>query len=758
MNNISTKIDAIIALRKQNLDKVSALSNNMKNYYQTVKKFKRLQDGMKNPETAAKYLQLFKNNPEVLDKILNISVTEFDSEYQNYMKKLQQLQKRFERKELHISFIGSAGQGKSLVMQNISGLNGNIIPSAEGGDCTGAKSIITNDSNAVSTHAEIEFFSEVELVNIVNKYLNAIFHGKYTISSIYDIKSLDANALQKELDYTMVDENKLMKQLEKYIIHLNEFEQDLGKKINVSENDIEQYVAQYKNGDVNTKYYKYLGVKTANIICRFPHEDAGKIVLVDTIGIGATSLGTEDEMLDTVENDSDAIVFMFRPEALRPRLSNTEVKIVEEVSKRVSPQYSKEMMFWILNKVQSGKAMNTKCIPEIKNQIKEMNFPIADVLEVDCMNKDEVENQLLVPILNQLTNRINVVDNLLIQRLNTFGERLFDEYQKICNGIDKVLVGSANEDAKRAFWSDIKGTFQVKLLNSLRDLYLNKYRALCDKPCEELQAVSKEKLKNIFKFVPSKEEVIEMLNNGTINQHNGIENCTDIMRIKIIDDFMELDGVLNNIVMNMKKEVLNILADEDKGRLGYIVSIEGKTPDEWIEAFIQKTECDKKDNYKYIYNALTHFHDFKISVQGFLIHEVRIQLEPIDFSLRGQMPQVYSDLSHKDLVADDIRTWLNTYTELVFDGIEKALNKLYSIPNRAMFAAIKDLYDRATYSGKFDDVSVTTQWRYLYEDWMSVIWSDKYKAQSSLKQSLEEWDDITVELKKYNKIECFCIQ
>ncbi|WP_455630510.1 hypothetical protein [Megamonas sp.] len=94
MNNISTKIDAIIALRKQNLDKVSALSNNMKNYYQTVKKFKRLQDGMKNPETAAKYLQLFKNNPEVLDKILNISVTEFDSEYQNYMKKLQQLQKK----------------------------------------------------------------------------------------------------------------------------------------------------------------------------------------------------------------------------------------------------------------------------------------------------------------------------------------------------------------------------------------------------------------------------------------------------------------------------------------------------------------------------------------------------------------------------------------------------------------------------------------------------------------------------------------
>lgn len=756
MNNISAKIDAIIALRKQNLDKVITLSNNMQTYYQTVKKFKRLQDSMKNPETADKYLQLFKNNPEILDKILNISVVDFDNEYQKYMYKLNQLRKRFERKELHISFIGSAGQGKSLVMQNISGLNGNIIPSAEGGDCTGAKSIITNDSNSTSTHAEIEFFSETELINIVNKYLEAIFHGKYVVNSIYDIKSLNASTLQNELDYTMVDENKFMKQLEKYIVHLSEFEQDLGKKIIVNENDIEQYVAQYKNGDINTKYYKYLGVKTANIICRFPHEDAGKIVLVDTIGIGATSLGTEDEMLDTVENDSDAIVFMFRPEALRPRLSNIEVKIVEEVSKRVSPQYSKEMMFWILNKVQSGKAMNTKCISEIKKQIKEMNFPIADVLEVDCINKDEVENQLLVPILNQLTNRINVVDNLLIQRLNNFGERLYDAYQKICNGIDKVLVGSANEDAKRAFWPYIKKTYEANLLNSLRDLYLNKYRALCDKPCEELQVVAKQKLKNIFKFIPSKEEIIDMLNNGTINQHNGIENCTDIMRIKIIDDFMELDNTLNNIVMNMKKEVLNILTNENNGKLSYIVSTENKSPNDWINTFIEKTECDKK--YNYIENALIHFRDFQISVQGFLIHEVRIQLEPIDFSLREQTPQVYSDLSHKDLVADDIRSWLNTYTETVFDGIEKALNKLYSIPNRAMFAAIKDLYDRATYSGKTESESVTTQWRYLYEDWMSIIWSKEYKAQSSLKQSMEEWDNITDELKKYNKIECFCVQ
>ncbi|MBQ6131456.1 MAG: hypothetical protein IJL12_03860 [Selenomonadaceae bacterium] len=53
----------------------------------------------------------------------------------------------------------------------------------------------------------------------------------------------------------------------------------MGTTHEVSERDIEKYVAQYKSDDPSEKYFTYLGVKLANIICKFPEDNAGKIVL-----------------------------------------------------------------------------------------------------------------------------------------------------------------------------------------------------------------------------------------------------------------------------------------------------------------------------------------------------------------------------------------------------------------------------------------------------------------------------------------------
>ena len=752
METITQKINSIIAARGTSLAKVQKAAENVSRSFDTVKKFERLQNKV---AADSSYKQLFQGNAEILERIANISVENFYSAYRIYDAKIKQLTERFSRKELHITFIGRAGQGKSLVMQNISGLSGNVIPSAEGMDCTGAKSIITNDSNASSTRAQIEFFSQSEMIAIVNIYLDKIFHGKYSVGSISDIKNLSIDKMKGELDYTQVNENSLLATLEKYVKHVGEFENDLGTVKTVDEKDIEKYVAQFKNGDVSQKYFTYLGVKKANIICKFPETDAGKIVLVDTIGIGTTSLGTEDQMLDTVENDSDAIVFMFRPDPVRPRLSSDEIEIVDKVSKRISPEYAKEMFFWILNKVVSGKGENAKYIPELKQQISEKNFPVAKILEVDCKSHQAVEEELLTPILNQLATRISNVDELLIQRFNEIGEKLQAEFSAIANALDKVLVGAANEDVKRALFAEIKNAYERKILNALRDLYIKKYYPVRDHSCKEFEQASKIQLKNIFKSIPRKEKILDMLSNGTINQHNAVENCTDLMRIQIINNFMELNAVLSELVHNTKMEILHILADEDKGRLGNIYALENLSPSEWIEGFIEKTDCENK--YPLIAQALNSLKNFNIDVQGFLIYEIRNSLDSIDFSLQNQTPEISASLGESDKLAEEIITWLKNYSEKVYDGAEIQLKKLNSVPNKAIFAATKDFYDRAAYAGKDKYLSVTVQWQYLYEDWMSVIWAEKYKNHFSLKGQAEEWDEMISNFKAQNKKEFFQI-
>ena len=753
MMDITRRIDKIIDARGLSLAKVERAAENLAACYESVRRFERLKAKIAVDDN---YKKLFQSKPDILERIAGVSTKDFFDAHQEYSAKLKNLQERFSRKELHISFIGRAGQGKSLVMQNISGLGRNVIPSSEGGDCTGAKSVITNDSNATAVHAKIEFFNESEMIEIVNTYLDRIFHGSYNVGSIYEIKNLPIDFLKSKLDDSQVEENGLFPQLVKYVKHIGDFEADLGKTKDVPEADIEKYVAQFKHGDNATKYFNYLGVKLANIICKFPKVDAGKIVLVDTIGIGDTSIGTENKMLDTVENDSDAIIMMFRPDSLRPRLSNDEVAIVNKVSKRITPDYAREMFFMLLNKVTAAKGENVKYIAEVRQQIDERNFPIASILEVNCSNPSEVETELLNPVLNQLADRIGAVDEFLINRINELGQTLRAEYAAIASAFDKVFVGAANDDVKRALRSEIKTTSEINVLGGLRKLCLEKYFPLRDKSCEEWARASKEKLKTVFTSIPTKEKIVEMLDNGTINQVNAGEICTDMMRIEIINAFTDLNYTLDKLISDFKSEVLSILIDDDKGRLGKILPLENNSPQDWIDKFIEKTDCQNK--YPKIERALRVLKEFTINVQGFLIYEIRRSLDVIDFSLMKHSFEINAPLADKNAVADEIRVWLDSYAEKVHNAVETKLRKINSVPNAAMFAALKDFYDRAAYAGRDEITTVVDEWHDLYEDWISAVWSEEYKNHFALKVQAEELENMIAEFKRLNVEEMFTVR
>jgi len=213
-------------------------------------------------------------------------------------------------------------------------------------------------------------------------------------------------------------------------------------------------------------------------------------------------------------------------------------------------------------------------------------------------------------------------------------------------------------------------------------------------PCEELMNASQEKLKHVIQSVLSEDEVVDLLTSGNENQSYAYMHSTDIMRMRIIDDFTQLNDVLDMLVETMKKEVLQIFISPEIGRLGFVYPMEG-TSSEWIEGFINKVDAEK--NYPVIASSLKKFEAYGINVQGFLIHEVRDKLDPIDVTLVGQ-PVLNEQLTNLGLVAKQIVEFLKTNIETVHEEIEKALAQLYIIPNRSMFAAVKDLTDRLTYT------------------------------------------------------------
>ncbi|MBS4924721.1 MAG: hypothetical protein KHZ92_02040 [Ruminococcus bicirculans] len=761
MSNISIpqQIDEIIAKRKQRLDSLEATKRTIDDAAKSVSDFRAFQNRIKNsPES----FPMFKGDYSIIERITEISTEEFSQLYADYSRELDRLTARLSRDSLNISFIGREGQGKSLVMKNISGLDNSVIPSSDGTSCTGAKSIITNvDSDSVT--AEITFYTGDEIVGIINSYLHRLTNGKQHITKHWQIPEIDVNTIQAEAEESEEatdDVAEMCDNLREYVEHYDKYKDDLDKVMSVEKDQIEMYVSHYSCNDPTKKYYKHLGVKLANIKARFPHSDVGRIVLVDTIGLGKTAIGVEDEMLKAVENDSDAIILITRPDAKRYSLG-PDWKLLKRIQERVSKAYTKEMLFWVMNRVEKGES-NVTGVNELINQIGKKDYAVAKALNVNCLSGDEVVNRLLIPVLKHLSARITEVDKHLIEKLNRLGEQLFEAFKGICTASDCALANSANDDIKRRFFKRINSTIKKGVLGQLRTLYLTEYEPRRDIPCEELMDAVEVKLNNILNCVPSKEQIIEFTEYGDANQVNVYESCTNLMRLSIIDDFTQLNDVLEKLVEEMKMQVLHIFADDEYGRLGTIIPLNKATSsDAWIDSFLEKIDGEK--NYKFFAAALRKFQSYTINVQGFLIHEVRDQLDNIDISIpkkNGEptVPQISAPMSDPDAVADDIYEWLRTYVENIHDNVEIALRDLYKTPNKSLFAAIKDLYDRITYTMVDNESKIAEEWRYLYEDWMALIWKDDYQKESALQSIAEEWNAVTGALSKLNSIEYFTIE
>jgi hypothetical protein len=751
--DIPKRIDEIIAQRREKLPFIQQMQERLLSVEKAVQNLDIVCQEAAS-DKVGQYSNLFKQHPETMEKLRLINTKKFHEKYKKIQEGLQQLEIRFSRKQVHISFVGRAGQGKSLLMQKISGLSNDVIPSSDGADCTGAKSIITNKAEN-NLLAEICFYSEQEYVDIVNKYLKEIFDdNSHEVHSVDGILALKGKELESKVDNGSASKQSLYAQLEKYIEHSKDVIPFLGQTKSIPVGEIESYIAQYSADDHSKKYYKYLGIKVANILCHFPFEQCGKIVLVDTIGLGATALDLREKMLETVSNDSDVILMMTRPDAKRPRVEQDDIDIMQSITDKVGAEYTRQMLFWVLNRVSSGNGENTEGISNILDQLNRRAYPLAGILNIDCKDSREVEQKLLIPVLEKLSNNLINIDNILIQQVQKRLDALHRIYLEIAEKVNNAFSASIDEDLRREFSVKIQHTFK-NMTNTVRDLYLcGHYGQMRGKDCEQLKTVMEEKLYNILQHIPDKKMVLSLLNDGSINQHNAYEKMTDQMRIRIIDDFLEINVTLQEIVRKMKNDVIDCLADKNHGRLAYLISRESKDADIWIQELIRHLESSGR--YSSLVEALQKLLNFNLRMESFLIYRVRAHLDKIDISLQTQTPEIRGGLDEKEKLADDILFWLEDGLETVYKEIRVEMEPLYSYPNNALWAVVKDFYDRIVYSGGQEGKEkMETIWRYLYEDAIPYIWREDYNAYQQRKGMVLEWNTLIEDIRKYNDKETF---
>ena len=250
---------------------------------------------------------------EVLDCIQELDIRPYQTKWNEVQQLIYELKNRFSRETINIAVVGGARQGKSKLLQSISGLDDRVIPAFSTSDCTGTTSMIKNVPGKTLS-AEISFRTEREMMQVVQTYLDKMLgEGVERIESFQEIARIDLNKIEKKLAGS--PESAKFEHLKKYVVEFSEWSPYVRAgqtEVVTNPDEIKKFVAQHngktENDPDRENYFRYLAVKKAVVSCEFNYAEAGKIILQDTIGLGDTSIGIEQAMFSTLQKDSDAAI------------------------------------------------------------------------------------------------------------------------------------------------------------------------------------------------------------------------------------------------------------------------------------------------------------------------------------------------------------------------------------------------------------------------------------------------------------------
>jgi energy-coupling factor transporter ATP-binding protein EcfA2 len=220
---------------------------------------------------------------------------------------LAHVRARVSRNTINIGVSGRARMGKSTLLQSLSGLGDNQIPSGEGPPVTAVRSRIfhslTQSRAVLITHTEASFCTQVL----------AAYHEELGLPS-------SPGTLAEFADYRYPasvadlgsDTAKRLREMQESLPHYRRYLTGERREVKLSElRAWVAYPAEDRTGAVPERLY--LAVKEALITCPFPLDEAIDLALVDLPGLGEVVAGAEERHLEGLVNDVDFVIMVKRP-------------------------------------------------------------------------------------------------------------------------------------------------------------------------------------------------------------------------------------------------------------------------------------------------------------------------------------------------------------------------------------------------------------------------------------------------------------
>lgn len=708
-NNRSAKIASIIEQRRPLKGKIGVVKENINT----------LASNLRNLAECRDRLMAQVDDQKVAVCLKEISFLTIQQQIAEELAALTKLEARFSRDTLNIGVVGRARQGKSRLLQSLTGLTAAEIPDGDRQHCTGVRSTIHHKPNT-ETYGEVWFHSE-------RSFLDEVIAPYYenTALNFLGIKPITIQEFASKPLSPLPDKDRgsavvgaMYEHLCRYHQHIDKYRHLLQQSSprRITKDEIREYVAQDNlNGD--RIYFNYLAVREVKIFCTFPNVNVSQICLIDMPGLGDTGIGDEERMVKTLGQDVDAVLFVRMPKSDGDYWADVDVKLYDTANRALERNLPiKLWSFMVLN----HKLDNLKNCKDLKGDISNKHINVVECLIANCANAEEA-NQVLDLILNYLAVNITDLDK---QYASSSQERLIEIQKLVDAELNKArnALAQAKQPAESVqfvlfdrLWNDITSGLE-RLLTNLGTQIDEQDRDFQEEVEAALQACRKDP------GIPLESE-IEVRRDREKSYEIAYYQYLNEIRAHLSEKFLSLDDGLKRSLDRVKSEVAKVLVEQ--GRLGgltekrgteFIGAIAELVPDELI--------AGQPSKLKFGFHILS---EFMLSYRGMIQHRIRKCLNgltPDKTSLKlsnsPNAKQVFSNL--KTLQAEAVYECENTLEELLAE------------PSQAAFAIVEEFLDRVLRAE-----GVEIEWRIFLNEERAKIWPSEFEQLGERSRQQREW-------------------
>ncbi|MGQ4650261.1 hypothetical protein [Lyngbya aestuarii] len=645
---------------------------------------------------------------------------------------LGKLRVRLARNTLNLGVVGRARQGKSRLLQSLTGLTAAEIPDGDRQHCTGVRSTIHHNPS-VETYGEVWFYSERSfLEQVISPYYEKLRLGAKPIT-LTEFASQPLPSLPSDLP-GYAEPGAMYEHLVRYHTHLDKYQPllEANSPRRIARDEIREYVAQ-DTPDGRRVFFNYLAVTEVKIVCKFPNSQVGQIALVDMPGLGDTGVGDEERLMRILGQEVDAILFMRMPKSSGDYWADVDVKLYDTARAALVDLPINQWSFMILNRTnsQAKNGDNANNCQDLADTITDKHIRVVECITANCA-VPKAANQLLDQVLDYLATNITALDQ---QYASSCQERLLQLHSSIKAELTKarLALGQATpRDTWFALFVQLFDQLWSELTQGLEGLLraLRQQRNTQDSDFKKQVVMALETCRQDT-GIPSIEE-IETRRDRVGGYPNAYYQYLNEIRAHLSQHFLSLDDGLKQSIERVKSQVAEVLVEQ--GHLGKLTDYRGTE-------FIDQITRQLPETLSRLKLGFTILSEFDLSYRGLIQHRIRRHLD-------GLTPdEATLTLSQSPCAAEVLANLKTLHAEAIY-GCETALEDLLSEPSQAAFAIVEEFVDRVLRAE-----NVKQEWRIFLEEVRGEVWPTEFALLGDRTRRLREWLNSVEEAASTNQLD-----